>query len=88
MAQLEQGFARLGLNWIASRANFIAVDVQRDGGQVFNALLKKGVIVRPVGGGYAMPRHIRVSIGLPEENARFLDALAQVLAEIPATEAA
>ncbi|TEU30519.1 histidinol-phosphate transaminase [Alkanindiges illinoisensis] len=88
MAQLEQGFARLGLHWIASRANFIAVDVQRDGGQVFAALLKKGVIVRPVGGGYAMPRHIRVSIGLPEENARFLDALAQVLAEIPATEAA
>lgn len=88
MTQLEQGFARLGLHWIASRANFIALDVQRDGGQVFNALLKKGVIVRPVGGGYAMPRHIRVSIGLPEENARFLDALAQVLAEIPATEAA
>lgn len=88
MTQLEQGFAKLGLNWIASRANFIAVDVQRDGGQVFNALLKKGVIVRPVGGGYAMPRHIRVSIGLPQENARFLDALAQVLAEIPATEAA
>ena len=88
MAQLEQGFVKLGLNRIVSRANFIAVDVQRDGGQVFAALLKKGVIVRPVGGGYAMPRHIRVSIGLPEENARFLDALAQVLAEIPATEAA
>lgn len=88
MVQLEQGFAKLGLHWIASRANFIAVDVQRDGGQVFNALLKKGVIVRPVGGGYAMPQHIRVSIGLPEENARFLETLAQVLAEIPATEAA
>lgn len=88
MAQLEQGFAKLGLHWIASRANFIAVDVQRDGGQVFGALLKKGVIVRPVGGVYAMPRHIRVSIGLATENARFLEALAQVLAEIPATEAA
>lgn len=88
MAQLEQGFKALGLNWIASRANFIAVDVQRDGAQVFNALLQKGVIVRPVGGGYGMPQHIRVSIGLPEENARFLEALAQVLAEIPATEAA
>lgn len=87
MAQLEQGFTKLGLHWIASRANFIAVDVQRDGGQVFGALLKKGVIVRPVGGGYAMPRHIRVSIGLPEENARFLEALQQVMAEIPATEA-
>lgn len=85
MMQLELGFGELGLNWIASRANFIAVDVQRDGAQVFNALLKKGVIVRPVGGVYQMPQHIRVSIGLPEENARFLDALKQVLADIPAT---
>ncbi|XID75810.1 histidinol-phosphate transaminase [Alkanindiges sp. WGS2144] len=88
MVQLEQGFKTLGLNWIASRANFIAVDVQRNGGQVFNALLKKGVIVRPVGGGYAMPQHIRVSIGLFEENARFLQALAEVMVEIPAIEAA
>lgn len=86
MQQLEQGFKALNLNWIASRANFLAVDVQRNGGQVFNALLQKGVIVRPVGGVYGMPNHIRVSIGLPEENAKFLTALAEVLAEIPANE--
>lgn len=89
MVQLEAGFKQLGLSWIPSRANFLAVDVQRNGGAVFNALLQKGVIVRPVGGPYAMPNHIRVSIGLPEENARFLEALQQVLAELPAnTEAA
>lgn len=89
MAQLEQGFEKLGLTWIPSRANFLAVDVQRNGGVVFNALLKKGVIVRPVGGPYAMPNHIRVSIGLATENARFLEALAEVLHEVPAnTEAA
>lgn len=84
MQQLEQGFKQLNLSWIPSRANFMAVDVQRNGGQVFNALLQKGVIVRPVGGVYGMPNHIRVSIGLAEENARFLIALEQVLAEIPA----
>jgi histidinol-phosphate aminotransferase len=78
----------LNLRWIPSRANFIAVDVQRDGAQVFNALLKKGVIVRPVGGVYAMPQHIRVSIGLPEENQRFLAALQQVLLEMPASNVA
>lgn len=83
MAQLEQGFSKLGLSRVASRANFILVDIQRNGAQVFDALLKQGVIVRPVGGGYGMPNHIRVSIGLPEENSRFLHALEQVLSQIP-----
>ena len=83
MAQLEQGFNQLGLTWVSSRANFILVDVQRSGAQVFEALLKQGVIVRPVGGGYGMPNHIRVSIGLSEENSRFLKALAQVLNQMP-----
>ena len=83
MAQLEQGFSKLGLSWVASRANFILVDMQRNGAQVFDALLKQGVIVRPVGGGYGMPNHIRVSIGLQEENSRFLDTLEQVLSQIP-----
>jgi len=46
---------------------------------VFNGLLKKGVIVRPVAE-YGLPHHIRVSIGLPEENQRFLTALPEVLA--------
>ncbi len=84
MQQLEQGFEKLNLTWIPSRANFLAVDVKRQGAQVFNALLHKGVIVRPVGGVYGLAHHIRVSIGLEEENARFLLALEQVLAEIPA----
>lgn len=83
MAQLEQGFSKLGLNWVASRANFILVDLQRNGAQVFEALLKQGVIVRPVGGGYGMPNHIRVSIGLEQENQRFLQVLEQVLQQVP-----
>jgi histidinol-phosphate aminotransferase len=78
MTQLEQGFAALGLSWIPSRGNFIAVDLEREAAPVYQALLAEGVIVRPVAN-YGMPRHLRVSIGLPEENQRFLEALAKVL---------
>jgi histidinol-phosphate aminotransferase len=45
---------------------------------LYQALLREGVIVRPVAN-YGMPTYLRVSIGLPEENARFLEALAKVL---------
>jgi histidinol-phosphate aminotransferase len=83
MAQLEAGFAKLGLKWIPSHANFITVDVG-DGPAVFDALLKRGVIVRPIVG-YELPRHVRVTLGLPEENARFLAALGEVLAARDAT---
>jgi histidinol-phosphate aminotransferase len=79
MLQLEAGFAELGLQWIPSKGNFIAVDVGRDAGPVFQGLLREGVIVRPVAG-YGMPNHLRVTIGLAAENSRFLDALRQVLA--------
>jgi len=78
MAQLEAGFAALKLRWIPSRGNFIAVDVGRDAAPVFQALLRQGVIVRPVAN-YGMPNHLRVSIGLAEENQRFLDVLKQAL---------
>lgn len=78
MAQLEEGFRKLGLDWIPSKGNFIAVNMGRDAAPLYQALLREGVIVRPVGG-YGMPTYLRVSIGLPEENQRFLDALSKVL---------
>lgn len=79
MEQLEGGLRLLGLSWIPSKGNFIAVDLGRDSGPVYQGLLREGVIVRPVAG-YGMPNHLRVSIGLLEENTRFLEALARVLA--------
>lgn len=79
MQQLEQGFQLLGLSWIASKGNFIAVDVGREAGPVYQGLLREGVIVRPVAG-YGMPNHLRVTIGLPGENSRFLEALGKVIA--------
>ncbi|SDS51397.1 histidinol-phosphate aminotransferase [Halopseudomonas litoralis] len=78
MLQLEQGFRALGLGWIASRGNFVAVDLGREAAPVYQGLLREGVIVRPVAG-YGMPNHLRVSIGLPQENKRFLEALGRVL---------
>jgi histidinol-phosphate aminotransferase len=50
------------------------------GARVNLALLKKGIIVRPVGN-YGLPQWLRVSIGLPEENAAFLTALKSILAQ-------
>jgi len=79
MRQLEEGFRALGLEWIASRGNFIAVDFGRDAAPINQALLHEGVIVRPVAG-YGMPTFLRVSIGTEQENARFLEALRGVLA--------
>ncbi len=78
MAQLEAGFSALGLGWIPSRGNFIAVDFGRDAAPINQALLRDGVIVRPVAG-YGMPSFLRVSIGTEAENARFLDVLRKVL---------
>lgn len=78
LEQLRQGFDRLGLRYLASQANFLCVDVGRRGDQVFQALLPKGIIVRPVGN-YGLPNFIRVSVGLEHENTRFLTALEQVL---------
>jgi histidinol-phosphate aminotransferase len=75
---LEHEFSRLKLPFVKSHANFILVEVG-DGRAVYEALLRRGVIVRPMNG-YGYPRHVRVSVGLPEENRRFIAALEEVLA--------
>ncbi|MCD1610362.1 histidinol-phosphate transaminase [Stutzerimonas kunmingensis] len=80
MLQLETGFRQLGLEWIPSRGNFIAVDFALDAAPINQALLREGVIVRPMAG-YGMPTFLRISIGTEQENARFLDVLRQVLAQ-------
>ncbi len=77
-AQLEAAFQQRGLDYIPSVGNFVTVDMGREGEPVFHALLKEGVIVRPVAN-YGMPGHLRVSIGTREENQTFIDALDRVL---------
>jgi histidinol-phosphate aminotransferase len=78
MRQVTQGLERLGIEYIPSCGNFVSFKVG-DAGGVFQRLLKAGVIVRPIAS-YGMPQHLRVTIGLESENARFLAALAQALA--------
>jgi histidinol-phosphate aminotransferase len=77
MDQLLEGFKALGLEWIPSSGNFVTVRVG-NAAAVNARLLKQGVIVRPIAG-YGLAEWLRVSIGLPEENARFLDALRSAL---------
>lgn len=77
LRQLEAALADLGLDWVPSAGNFIAVHVGPGAGAVYQGLLERGVIVRPIGG-YGMPGHLRVSVGLEHENRRFIEALAQV----------
>jgi histidinol-phosphate aminotransferase len=73
MEQLVAGFKRLGLEHIPSHGNFVTFAVA-DGAAVNQKLLRQGVIVRPIGG-YGLPNHLRVTIGLERENLRFLEAL-------------
>ena len=80
MRQIEEGAKKLGLDWIPSHGNFITIRVGK-ANEVFRRLLKRGVIVRPVGGGYKLPEHLRVTIGTAAENERFLAALAASIKE-------
>jgi histidinol-phosphate aminotransferase len=67
---------------VPSFGNFVLVRVGDDdgaGARVNLALLKQGVIVRPVGA-YGLPQWLRISIGLPQENAAFVEALKKALA--------
>ena len=78
MTQLTAAFGELGLEWIPSAGNFVTFKVG-DAVGVNQALLRQGVIVRPIAA-YGMPQWLRVSVGLAEENARFIAALKQALA--------
>jgi histidinol-phosphate aminotransferase len=78
-SERERVCARLtamGLAVTPSQANFYLVDVKGNGRAMYDKLLRKGVIVRPFGN---LPTSIRVTVGKPEENDRFLSALGEVL---------
>ncbi len=81
MQQLTEGFLKLGLEWIPSAGNFVLLNLKQAGQPIYEALLHKGVIVRPVGN-YELPNHLRISIGTAIGNAQFLKALADTLAYV------
>lgn len=69
---------QLGVKAIPSQANFVLIDLGQDDGPIYQALLRRGVIVRgctPLG----LPGHIRVTIGTPDQCTRFIEAFGEVL---------
>ena len=80
LRQLREGAQQLGLEFIPSYGNFLTIRVGK-AQEVYKRLLRRGVIVRPVGGGYQLPEHLRVTVGTAAENDKFLSALAASLKE-------
>ena len=80
LRQLEEGARALGFDYIPSHGNFLTIRVGR-AAEIFKRLLRRGVIVRPVGGGYGLPEHLRVTVGTAQENEKFLSAAAASMKE-------
>ena len=78
MAFLTEACDEMGISYIESVANFLTIDVGGDATPIYEALLHEGIIVRPIGI-YGLRNHLRVTIGLPEENARIVGALRKVM---------
>ncbi|MDD5559500.1 histidinol-phosphate transaminase [Candidatus Methylomirabilis sp.] len=74
---LYQAFEELGLRYAPTAANFILVDVERDGEQVVRALADRGIAVCPLTR-YGLSTSLRVTIGTPRDNERFVSALREV----------
>ena len=77
LRQLAAGLDALGVGYVPSHGNFLLARVGA-AAEVYAQLLRQGVIVRPVAN-YGLPEHLRVTVGLPAENRRFLGALAAAL---------
>ena len=71
---LSNAFRRLGISFLPTEANFIMFETGLEAQDVYNTLLKTGVIIRPMGG-----KRLRVTIGLPEENQRFVNELEKIV---------
>ncbi len=78
LAELRVQIARLGLQVLPSAGNFVLVDLGRPVGPIFEGLLRRGVIARPVGN-YGLPNHLRITTGTLEQTRRAIEALASVL---------
>jgi histidinol-phosphate aminotransferase len=77
---LYQELEKLKLNYIPSETNFVLIDVKRDASVIYEKLLKEGVIIRSCAS-FGLPNYIRVTIGKPEENLRFIQTLTTAMFE-------
>jgi len=78
MEQLVESCKQLDLAYIPSAGNFLTIDMGQDAMPIYQNLLHRGVIVRPVAN-YNMPNHLRVSIGLQHENQKYIDSISQIV---------
>jgi histidinol-phosphate aminotransferase len=78
MNYLQEGLHQLGVDFIPSAANFLCIDTGRPAAPLYDALLRQGIIVRPVAN-YDLLNHLRVTIGLPEENRLFLEKFTELV---------
>jgi len=78
LEELRAGLGRLGLKVLPSAGNFVLVDLGRPAGPVFEGLLRRAVIARPVGN-YGLPNHLRITSGTLEQTRRAIEALGAVL---------
>jgi histidinol-phosphate aminotransferase len=77
---LYREMEEMGIRSFPTQTNFFLIDVERDAKKVFEAMLAKGVIIRPMTA-YGYPSYIRINVGLPEENRRFVHALREVMGQ-------
>ncbi len=78
LSYISSELKKIKIAFTPSFSNFILIDLKSDAISVYNSLLRLGVIVRPVIN-YALKTHLRVTVGLPEENERFIWAIKRVL---------
>ena len=81
IAWLQQEVEKLGCTPFPTQTNFFLIDVKGDCKKLYQHMLRKGVIVRPMNA-YGFPNYIRITVGLPEENQRFVAAFAETLKEL------
>ena len=78
LVELTEKFTAMGLSVVPSIGNFVLVDLGRPAAPIYEALLRAGIIVRPVAN-YGFPNHLRITVGLPEQNQRVVENLKNAL---------
>ncbi len=77
-AYLYKELDKLGISYLKTEANFIYIDLKRDADEFFMDMMRRGVIIRPLSS-FGMPGSIRVTIGTPEQNKKFISALSEIM---------
>jgi histidinol-phosphate aminotransferase len=75
---LYDSLNRAGIKYFPTQTNFFLIDVKKSANEIYERMLKEGVIVRSMAS-YGFSRYIRVNVGLHDENVRFLTALKKVI---------